>query len=450
MASTDARPIPIKNTAYRVTFPLIDAAGALVTAATSPDSEVSKDNGTFADCTNEATEVATSSGIYYLDLTSTEMNADSVTVIVKSADTLTQVLVIYPQEAGDIKVDVQSISGDSTAADNLEAATDGTGYNIGNGSVVAASVTGAVGSVTGAVGSVTTVSDKTGYALSAGGVAAIWAALTSGLTTASSIGKLLVDNINATISSRSSHTAATGAAAVWNAVRASYTTAGSFGQGVASVQGNVTGSVASVTGAAGSVTGAVGSVTGNVGGNVTGSVGSVATGGITAASIAADAIGASELAADAVTEIQSGLATAAALATVDSNVDAILVDTAEIGAAGAGLTALATAANLALVKTVTDALGATAAARLALSATQMIVGTVSTAVGSPTTTVFWADDITEATTDHYVGRLVLWTTGALAGQVTDVTAYSLDTGEGKFTVTGMTEAAANNDTFLLV
>ncbi len=36
----------------------------------------------------------------------------------------------------------------------------------------------------------------------------IWHTLTSGLTTASSIGKLLVDNINATISSRSSHTAA--------------------------------------------------------------------------------------------------------------------------------------------------------------------------------------------------------------------------------------------------
>jgi hypothetical protein len=36
----------------------------------------------------------------------------------------------------------------------------------------------------------------------------IWAALTSGLTTVGSIGKLLVDNVNATISSRSSHSAA--------------------------------------------------------------------------------------------------------------------------------------------------------------------------------------------------------------------------------------------------
>lgn len=55
-----------------------------------------------------------------------------------------------------------------------------------------------------------------------------------------------------------------------------------------------------------------------------------ASGAITATAIAADAIGASELAADAVTEIQSGLATAAALATVDGNVDSILADTNEL------------------------------------------------------------------------------------------------------------------------
>jgi hypothetical protein len=84
-------------------------------------------------------------------------------------------------------------------------------------------------------------------------------------------------------------TAADNATAVWNAARSSHTTAGSFGQGVASVQGNVTGSVGSVTGSVGSVTGAVGSVTGNVGGNVGGSVGTVATNGISAASLAADA-----------------------------------------------------------------------------------------------------------------------------------------------------------------
>jgi len=81
---------------------------------------------------------------------------------------------------------------------------------------------------------------------------------------------------------------------------------------------------------------------------------------ITAAKIAADAIGASELAADAVAEIQSGLATAAALATVDGIVDNILVDTAEIGAAGAGLTAVPwnTAWDAEVQSEVTDALNA--------------------------------------------------------------------------------------------
>jgi hypothetical protein len=65
--------------------------------------------------------------------------------------------------------------------------------------------------------------------------------------------------------------------------------------------------VASVSGAVGSVTGAVGSVTGNVGGNVTGSVGSVATGGISASSFAANAIDAAALAASAVGEIADGV-----------------------------------------------------------------------------------------------------------------------------------------------
>lgn len=113
MAATDSRPVPIKNTAYRAVFPILDADGDLVTGAAGLDSEVSKDCGTFADCTNEATEIATSSGIYYLDLTSTEMNADSVAVIVKTSTSgaKTTTLVLYPQESGDIKVDVQSYGG---------------------------------------------------------------------------------------------------------------------------------------------------------------------------------------------------------------------------------------------------------------------------------------------------------------------------------------------------
>src|SRR5262245_38410170 len=108
MASTDATPVPIKNQAYRVTFPILDADGDLVTGASSPDSEVSKDGGTFADCTNEATEIATNSGMYFLDLTSTEMNADTVAIIVKTgtAGAKTTPIVLYPVETGDIPVNV--------------------------------------------------------------------------------------------------------------------------------------------------------------------------------------------------------------------------------------------------------------------------------------------------------------------------------------------------------
>lgn len=113
MASTDARPLPIKNTAYRLTFPIYKSDGTLITAAAGLDSEVSKDAGTFADCTNEATEIATSSGVYYIDLTSTEMNADCVAVVVKTSSTgaVPPVFILYPQESGDVKVDVQSLLG---------------------------------------------------------------------------------------------------------------------------------------------------------------------------------------------------------------------------------------------------------------------------------------------------------------------------------------------------
>lgn len=124
MASTDARPVPQKNVAFRVTFPILDSTGSLVTGATGLDSEVSKDGGTFADCTNEATEIATSSGVYYLDLTSTEMNADTVAVIVKtsSSGAKTTTLVMYPEEAGDIRVNVTQMAADTVTASAL--ATD--------------------------------------------------------------------------------------------------------------------------------------------------------------------------------------------------------------------------------------------------------------------------------------------------------------------------------------
>lgn len=161
----------------------------------------------------------------------------------------------------------------------------------------------------------------------------------------------------------------------------------------------------------------------------------------------------------------------------ERDVDAILVDTAEIGAAGAGLTEaggdgdhlteaggdgdhltiLATAASLTTVdtvvdaiKAVTDALTQAAAAKLAISAGTIVEGTVSHNVTAATTTVFYCDDITEATADHFNGRVIIFTSGALQYQATDITDYELVTGEGKFTVTALTEAPADNVTFIIV
>lgn len=137
--------------------------------------------------------------------------------------------------------------------------------------------------------------------------------------------------------------------------------------------GSVTGAVGSVTGAVGSVTGAVGSVTGAVG-SVTGAVGSV-TGGVTVTTnndktgyALADATSDAVI-ADAVWNAATasyggagsyGLVVEtncdAPISTVDTVVDAILVDTAVIGALGAGLTALATQTSLDAVKTDTAAI----------------------------------------------------------------------------------------------
>lgn len=84
--------------------------------------------------------------------------------------------------------------------------------------------------------------------------------------------------------------AAAAADAVWDEARAGHVGAGTFGEGVASVQGNVTGSVGSVTAGVSVAVGGIGAT-------------SFAAAAIDAAAIAPNAIGASELAQDAAQEI---------------------------------------------------------------------------------------------------------------------------------------------------
>lgn len=209
MAASDSRPVPRKNTAFRVYFPILDADGDPVSGAAGLDSERSIDGAAFADCTNEATEIG-SSGIYYLDLTASEMNGDGVVVRIQTSTSgaKTTPIILYPEELGDLRVDVQMISGDSAAADNLEAAADGTGYNLGGGSVVAASVTGNVnGSVasvaTGGITAASIAADAIGASeLAADAAAEIAAAVRTEIATE-------LGRVDATISSRASQVSVT-------------------------------------------------------------------------------------------------------------------------------------------------------------------------------------------------------------------------------------------------
>lgn len=328
MASTDARPIPIKNTAYRVTFPILDADGDLVTGATGLDSEVSIDGGTFADCTNEATEIATSSGVYYLDLTSGEMNGDTVALIIKtsSSGAKTTVLVLYPNETGDIDVDVTAfggsagtfasgrpevntshiagsavstssaqigvnvvqVSGDATAADNAEAFFDGTGY-AGTNNVIP---------------TVTTVTNLTNAPTNGDLTATMKASVNTEVDTAlSDYGAL-----RPTTAGRTLDVTATGEAGIdWANVGSPTTTVNFSGTTIktatdvetdtADIQSRLPAALVS-----GRMDSNVQAMANNV---ITSSV--ISTDAIGAAQIAADAIGSSELATTAVSEITAAI-----------------------------------------------------------------------------------------------------------------------------------------------
>lgn len=98
-AAGDAHEYPVYGYHFRLVFPILDADGDLVTGAAGLDSERSIDQGTFADCTNEATEIATSSGMYYLDVTGAETTCKACAVIVKTSTTgaKTTPMVLYPR-----------------------------------------------------------------------------------------------------------------------------------------------------------------------------------------------------------------------------------------------------------------------------------------------------------------------------------------------------------------
>jgi len=91
-----------------------------------------------------------------------------------------------------------------------------------------------------------------------------------------------------------------------------------------------------------------------------------------------------------------------------------------------------------------------AAVRLALSAGQMIPGTVDNTAFTATTTILESDDITEDTADNFNGRNILWTSGIMIASMTDITDYALTGGRGRFTVSTMPETPGDDDTFIVI
>ncbi len=87
----------------------------------------------------------------------------------------------------------------------------------------------------------------------------------------------------------------------------------------------------------------------------------------------------------------------------------------------------------------------TAADNLEASMETLILGT---ATGTPTTTTMADSALTEATDDHYNGRIIIWRTGGLAGQATNITAYDGTT--KTFTFTAVTNAASSSDAYVIV
>ena len=87
----------------------------------------------------------------------------------------------------------------------------------------------------------------------------------------------------------------------------------------------------------------------------------------------------------------------------------------------------------------------TAADNLEESATTIVVGAAE--AGTLSTTQM-TSDLTEATNDHYIGRTVIWVTGVLAGQGSDITGYLGST--GMLTYNTVTDAPSATDVFVIV
>jgi hypothetical protein len=381
-------------------------------------------------------------------------------------------------------------AGDVWAVDATTQQTAGTfGETLGDSAALGTTVHGMVTSILDDTGtSGVQVADKTGYALSAAGVDAIWDEVITGHATADSFGLVFDNQIDglraygdgawATAVGFSTHAAAD----VWAVDATTQQTAGTFGEtlGDSAALGTTVHAMATSiledTGT--TIPGTITTLQADtddiqtripaalVGGAMDCDVSAMQAGVITAAAIATNAVDADALAADAVTEITAGvwgadattyqaagtfgetLGDSAALGTtVHSMATSILEDT---GTTLDGRIPAALVGGKMDSDTTAISGDTTAADRLEGLMDGILLVQVNDAAA--TTTAFAADGFTEATDDHFNGRLITFVTGNLIGQQTDITDYDAAggaQGNQEFTVTALTEAPGNDDWFVI-
>jgi hypothetical protein len=317
VSAQDAHPYPIYNARFRLIVPLLDADGDPISPS-SPDTELSQDLGTFADATNEATEIATSSGVVYVDLIATELDTKSTVVRVQSTGAKTTIAVLNPRRLPVLRTGTAQAGANSTITlDSSASAIDdyyvGCWVNITNDTP--SNVLGQARVIIDYVGStkVATIQGTWGTNPSSSSTFEILlpeghpqfaqvdinALLGTAISTPATAGILDVNLKNIANATVSTSTAQLGV----NAVQAGGT---AWGSGAITAGSIAADAITAAKVADGTIDAAT-----------------FAAGAINAAAIATDAIGASELAADAVTEIQSGLATSSALTTAQADLDDI-------------------------------------------------------------------------------------------------------------------------------
>ena len=149
--------------------------------------------------------------------------------------------------------------------------------------------------------------------------------------------------------------------------------------------------------------------------------------------MAANVMTAAAAAADLTTELQAGLATSAALATVQTDTDDIQ-------------TRLPTTLSSGRMRTDVEAVGANATAATTLRQA-LISSTTGAAVAGTLSTTQMTTDVTGQGDSTFNGRLLTFITGTLTFEQTEITAYSSVT--GLFTFIAVTVAPSIGDTFVI-